>query len=322
MKTYSKFNSSKSAIIATSLAKAHLCLLSYLLYFFSTYCVCAGEWQRHDVNTFTDFGSIIWDGSKYIIVGGGGTILTSDDAVTWNSTPPVTPAALFQITKGRKGYVAIGEKVGQGGGVILRSNDGYEWSFVRDAPLIAGLAWGKGKFVVGGTVAKGLIMSSADGFQWSKTRLSRFAFLTEVEYSPLKRRFVALSLGNRIFYSNSLSVWASTRIDYTLRDVAWGGSQFVAVGASGATVSSRNGVTWNYSYVGSAHDLESVAWSGERFLAVGWTFTGYTLRESIDGIHWTEAFSGPNPGIPRAVCWGNGKFIVVGDNGFVGTYVP
>ena len=58
-----------------------------------------------------------------------------------------------------------------------------------------------------------------------------------------------------------------------LLDVAWSGSQFVAVGYSGTILTSPNGSTWTAQKSGTSQILWHVAWSGSQFVAVGQTGT-------------------------------------------------
>ena len=55
-----------------------------------------------------------------------------------------------------------------------------------------------------------------------------------------------------------------------LTDVVWSGTRFVAVGANGTIVHSRDGVRWTAaSHSGTSSNLSGVAWNGTRFVAVG-----------------------------------------------------
>jgi hypothetical protein len=51
--------------------------------------------------------------------------------------------------------------------------------------------------------------------------------------------------------------------------VAWSGSQFVAVGYSGAILTSPDGRTWITQHAATAQGLLGIAWSGSQFVAVG-----------------------------------------------------
>jgi hypothetical protein len=72
-----------------------------------------------------------------------------------------------------------------------------------------------------------------------------------------------------------------------LTAVSWADSRFVAVGAHGTIVSSRDGATWVVESIGTT--LESVSWLGDHFMATG---DEGTFLTSTDGHAWTAATTG------------------------------
>lgn len=75
---------------------------------------------------------------------------------------------------------------------------------------------------------------------------------------------------------------------------------YVAVGASGAIVTSPDGETWTSRTSGTANDLYGVAWSATNSLFVAVGNTG-TILTSPDGVTWTSRTSGTSNALYAAV---------------------
>src|ERR1041385_6432705 len=108
----------------------------------------------------------------------------------------------------------------------------------------------------------------------------------------------------------------------TLSGVAYGNDQFVAVGAynanpaSGAIVTSRDGLNWAWQPAGTRVRLNGILYANDEFVAVG---SGYSdgihiegvILTSTDGVNWGRR----RPGMTNllyAVAYGGGKFVAVG----------
>ena len=74
-----------------------------------------------------------------------------------------------------------------------------------------------------------------------------------------------------------------------LNGVTYGNGQFVAVGAAGAILTSKDGSSWTPRFPNTRADLFDVAWNGSLFVAVGAGGAAYT---SPDGIFWARRPSG------------------------------
>jgi hypothetical protein len=58
--------------------------------------------------------------------------------------------------------------------------------------------------------------------------------------------------------------------------------------------------------------LESVAYGNSQFVAVGWQPFASTVLASRNGVTWTRRFLGPDNSYLRAITYGNGQFVAVG----------
>lgn len=97
----------------------------------------------------------------------------------------------------------------------------------------------------------------------------------------------------------------------TLNSVTTNGTMDIAVGNSGAIVSSSDGIHWNAVHTGYealADNFVSVIWTGTEFIAIG---QQGSILASKDGMHWSAIY--PQLGIPMvsqggftSIAYGNG----------------
>ncbi len=71
----------------------------------------------------------------------------------------------------------------------------------------------------------------------------------------------------------------------SIEDIAWDGSQYVAVGPGGLILTSPNGATWTRQNSGNANYLSGITWNGSLFVAA--SDYGAVLT-SPDGTTWTS----------------------------------
>lgn len=101
--------------------------------------------------------------------------------------------------------------------------------------------------------------------------------------------------------------------------IAYGNGKFVAVSnGSFNLLHSNDGVTWTTITVGS-FGLSDVIYADGKFVAVGAEFSGVDLitnvEVSTDGVNWTRYNPFTNGIAPKAITYGNGLFVVVGNGG-------
>lgn len=105
--------------------------------------------------------SLLWDGGQFVTVGGGGTIRTSVEGVSWNLRTSGTPNDLHAITVGGGTYVAVGAF-----GTIQTSTNGIDWTTRGSGVTMAlrDVAWNNNIFVAVGH--DNVVLSSPDGAAW------------------------------------------------------------------------------------------------------------------------------------------------------------
>src|SRR5205807_1234524 len=91
-----------------------------------------------------------------------------------------------------------------------------------------------------------------------------------------------------------------------LTGVAYGGSQFVAVGSGGAILTSSDGTTWTTRPGSSTENLNGAAFGNGVFVVVGWHLT---IETSTDGVTWSSVYSGA--GVWQDVAFTGTEFVAV-----------
>jgi photosystem II stability/assembly factor-like uncharacterized protein len=198
---------------------------------------------------------------------------------------PASAASAAQAAAGPPMFVAVGYALRR-----MTSRDGLTWLDEQAAPehgqdknyLLRGVAYGQGKIVaVGGSRTSRILVSDDHGRTWRDVSLQE----------------------------NFLS------------DVAFGNGRFVAVGYRGA-LHSADGVAWSKPTAVGGVSWRRVEFAAGKFVAIGapgraGTPPGWRAT-SVDGEGWD-----PQPladdGVPHALAYGGGRFVVVGENGLCET---
>lgn len=169
------------------------------------------------------------------------------------------------------------------------SDDGMTWSaFVEVDPnggddnnLLRGVGYGDGVFVAVGGGGEGLSMTSADGILWENENRTIGSFLS---------------------------------------DTVWLAEGFVAAGGNGLRLRSEDhGATWGNEAGYYAGHFRAIAAGGDVAVAVGHTYGDVEdiglWSTTADGVTWSGEQTGGAPF--RAIAFGNGMFVAVGDEGRV-----
>jgi len=187
-------------------------------------------WSRRSSNFLAHLSGIACSGTLCVAAGSNGTILTSPDGITWTPRDSGAPnAQLGDVVWSGSQFVVVGN------GAIVTSPDGITWTRRADIPInLNGVVWSGTQFVA---VGNG-IFTSADAITWTQRDSSS---ANSISWSG--SRYAAVG-GNwysgLILTSPDGITWTSQTFDSTmiLQSVAWGGTQFVAVGAGGVIVTS------------------------------------------------------------------------------------
>jgi len=240
------------------------------------------------------------DEGVYVGVGYGGRRLVSKDGVSWEISAEwgvnggVDSNNLMGIAYGKGVFVAVGgggwTRETQAGHILL-SRDGRAWAEVKKTPnRINPVVFGNGRFIAGGSDK--VLLWSEDGESWAEGGRIDFK-----DWAFWFRRGV---FGNGVFLlmgnhgKDQKAYWGVTTKDGATVDhfetglpvvagLAFGAGQFVAVGAEGLVMTSKDGKGWQRQTVAEAGDFQQLAWTPKGFVAVGkkGAFT------SPDAASWT-----------------------------------
>jgi hypothetical protein len=187
---------------------------------------------------------------EFWMCGPAGGLAYSADGITWTSVNIAVANAVQGIaTNGAGLYVAV-----QAGSVHRSTNKGASWSAATSVGVtgvITNIAYGAGVFVViTGSTTGNSIATSPDGVTWT------------IRTNPVTQ---------------------------VLRNIAFAGGQFVAVGDAGAVITSPDGITWTSRTYGNSDNLNNIAYVAGRYVA-----GGSNLRSSADAVTWaaTTGMSG------------------------------
>lgn len=218
----------------------------------------------------------------YVVSGGSGTILTSNDGTNWTQRSTSTSAFLSGLATNATTVVAVGDQ-----GAILSSSDGATW-----VPRVSNTTkWMfrvkncNGTFVAVGE--GGTILTSVDGITWTPRNSRTTSWLNDV--ACVNGEYVAVGNQGAVVRSPDLVNWTFDAIptQKSLFGVASFGGQLVTVGVEGAIL--RQPVTRDLTPVrfidyGKATNQNLVLLSGV-------ADQKFALETSTNLVDWEEGVS-------------------------------
>jgi hypothetical protein len=286
---------------------------------------------------------VVYGRNKFVATGNGGTAWVSSDGITWT-------AAADSAALGSSNISGLG--VGGGNGSLFGSGasgiffaaggssnnkdwaystDGTTWTATGDAATnfnAKGLAYGNGKYLIGGSNGRIALASSVKG-PWVTYDADATSF-----NAAGKNGFVnAMVFGRGIFvaagsnyghaaYSADGQTWApitqtETIFNNWINGIAYGSERFVAVGQpAGRAAYSNIDDPENWTQVDDikiSADLYTVAFGSRHFVAGG---ADGTASYSADGITWTAIADTKFGGSAiNGIAYGSGRFVMVGAGG-------
>jgi hypothetical protein len=282
---------------------------------------------------------VVHGAGRFVAVGEGGLAVTSVDGATWVTAKTPTRQALHAVTYADGRFLAVGA-----GGTMLVSTDGSSWA-VRQSGVtfdLNAVAYGGGRFVAAGNM--GTLLTSADAATWTRQPVGTVADLRSAAYGGGRMAVVgdsgtiltatdggafdlkgaraehlygiahgngrSVAMGLQISVSIIDAPWTVYRTlplsgDDYMRSVAFGGGQFVGVGAHGMIYRSTDGIDWTAAAPSAVPQAVGLAFGGSQFVAVG----PAGIMSSADGASWAQRQSDSM----SAVAYGNGFFVAMGD---------
>ena len=274
------------------------------------------------------------DDVNFVGVGVGGTILTSDDGITWSTRNSGVTENLSGVAYGLNRFIAVGS-----GGTILSSTDGKNWT-VKSSGITTHLekvTFGNNKFVAVGSY--NVILTSDDGNNWSKVNESPNSIDVFSGISYGNGVFVASPAGasvnsaqSKFYVSTDTTNWTGTDSppqqlasnvgqSYFMWDSEFGSNGFISIGLkNGILHSTDNGQNYsiiNHQFNNQNDNLFSIAFGDSKYVAVG---RPGVIISSSNGTNWTTQTSGyevqssGSTGL-MAVTYGENKYVVFGNRG-------
>ena len=191
----------------------------------------------------------------------------------------------------------------------------WEWRHpLPQGSHVNDVIWDGSRFV--GVGDRQAVVASGDGITWARLGSPASPYQEGVAFNGTRYVAVGATVGGQpVIYSNDAVTWTrSTFSTSALESVIWTGTQFVAVGVSGATAASADGITWTPSSAGTS-TLYDVAFNGAQYIAVG---SGGVIFTSSNGTSWAAQTSGTSNSL-RGAAWAATQWVVVGDSGTVRT---
>lgn len=248
---------------------------------------------------------MIYDGSKYVGTNGR-TLMTSTDAITWN-TIPTTPIAnnlsYNCILFANSIYILTTTN-----GRVYTSTDlvTFTQSSTGTQTGIGKVIFAGGIYVANTTSATQGIITSTDAITWTaRTVTNSFGLAYNGSL------YVAALAAGSVSSTDAITWTARTNAN-NLKTIAFGLSVFVAAGSAGALRSSTDGITWDVRTSGTASIIDQVAFLNGAFIYTG---VGGVIGTSTDGITWTPRTSGVTYELKTVTF--NSVYYAGGDNGMI-----
>ncbi len=185
------------------------------------------------------------------------TIIVTDAAGNASNTLTITS---FEVLPS---YVAVGSS-----GTMLTSSDGISWDNKSSGTslTLSGVTYGNNKFLtLGISGSTRTMLTSSNGTSWTSTSWT----CSDCRPDP----------------DNNSS---NQTYNFTLEDVTYGNSTFVAVGTSGTILTSSDGISWDNKSSGTSLTLSGVTYGNNKFLTLGISGSTRTMLTSSNGTSWTS----------------------------------
>jgi len=211
-----------------------------------------------------DMRSVTTDGIKrFVAVGYGGAIHTSDDRITWSNRNSPSSTTLNDVAFANGRYLAVGE------GAVATSPNGDSWVLrpqFTTADLL-GVTFGNSLWVAVGV--GGTIFTSPDTLFWDPQNATNQSVLNKIQFG--NGLFVAVGQSGTILTSTQGTFWTTQASGTTnhLKAVVYGHGVWLAVGENGTVLSSYDGKTWTKHSAGTFNNFAAVGYRDSTFTIAG-----------------------------------------------------
>ena len=278
------------------------------------------KWTKRTSGVGLNLYGVAHGNGKYVSVGQNGVVLVSSNGVSWESAVSGATSNLWSVAFGAGQYVAVGD-----GGLILRSSNATAWTSSASGTTnrLNHIAHCGGLWIATGNA--GTLLTSPDGNVWTKRPSATSRDLFGAAFG--NNTFLAIGRGS----SNPGTVITSSNgvnwVDRTYPQlgvgfycVAFGHGVFVVMDARGVPYTTTNGTNWTYSYSTSGDYVNGIVYAQNYFVGAGGPYIGGSQKivTSPDGYNWKlRPISITNSAPFRAITYGNGYFVAVGEKGLI-----
>lgn len=257
---------------------------------------------------------------RFLALGEYGTVISSDDGVSWTSHATGYSRSISDIAFGNGVYVICGRDYG----TVLTSYDLNTWEIANppEVPFNGfGMTFANGRFHLCGS--GGDVASSADGLTWTSVNTGTSNSLEDILFAG--GQFIGVGADNTVVTSPDGVAWTirPTGIDLAglgagLLSVTWLNDLYVVGGKDGTILTSPDGIAWTHRPYSEGNDW----FYGGVYQNGAYHLTGRQgrLRKTVDFSTWdvvTTAGSGDND--IYAVVTAGGITVAVGRSGSINT---
>ena len=278
------------------------------------------HWTQRASGVRGNLCGVAYGKGQYVCVGQVGTILVSSDGTSWESVRSGVTSDLSAVTFANGQFLAVGQR-----GLILKSTNAVDW-LPPTSPTTNQLNnVGPCGEVFVATGNAGTLLTSPDGSAWT----------TQSSGTPMT--LVGCAFGNCLFLavgrgsSNpGTALTSSNAVDWVDRSypqlgvgfysVSFGNGMFVAFDVRGIACTSTDGISWSSRWTVTSDYVFGSTFAQGLFVGVGGPYSGGSQKvvTSPDGRTWRlRSVATGHSGSLRAVTYGNGYFVAVGDQGLI-----
>lgn len=304
------------------------------------------SWESVDIQYKNEFVSMHWNGSLFLGVTPSREVLTSLNGIEWTRegigpqltdlhwngelflATPARSGALLTSTNGGlwtnrlanvRGRMATGggKTVAVSGRQISFTEDGFDWgaTIITLMGSLKNVEWTGTEFLAVGN--HGSIFASPDGEDWQLQNPGR---IDSVTWDGT--RYLATAQGT-ILTSDDGNHWTALGMMGNFPDppkmnaLSWNGTRYCAVGNSGQTHSSYDGITWftgvDRTNDNSSPNFRALAYGAGHFVAVGFNKIWRAREVTGARLFWFNVPKPENTSLQDLI-WDGSQFVMVGDS--------
>ena len=236
-----------------------------------------------------NFATVI--AGTYILVGNGGVVYTSADAISWNAHFVTTTSNLESLVLHPSTglYVVVGTA-----GFVATSPDLITWTTRPLPSTVTGdlltVVAGPAGLVASGSLA-GLYLRSTDAATWESFTLadSTTIYASAVATDTTAGTLVLTGANGKVYVSTDSGVTFSSQLvaaNSPILSIAWSQGDWLLGTLNGIVYHSSDIKTFSFSYVGVGNDVSAVYVSAPIYVLAG---QQNSLQVSSDSINWKLA---------------------------------